>query len=435
MSETTNGLNRRELLGASATAALLAAAAKTVYADAPAPTSKPANSRLGVGFIGAGSRSGAHTGCLNYLKEKQNMPIDFVAVCDVYKPRMDKVKETFGMEQATMDYRELLANPKVDIVVITSPDHWHGYHAMDALKAGKHVYCEKPVTHWSQFELTKQLAELAAKSDRAFQLGSQGMSDSVWHQMKQLVKEGLIGKPVFGETSYFRLGDWGERGMAVPDKNAKPGPDLNWETFLGDRPKCEFNVDRFFRWRLFEEYAGGPVTDIYPHCATQIVDILGVDFPEKVVALAGVDRYKYELRTVPDCHNLIARYPNDVTISVLGTFANQFNSSEGHRGSGSRMPIIRGWDGTLTIDKNQKDIVFTPNSGANKPRKTIPIERGENMTYHWMNLIDCVQKGNKNTWSPMDLAYKTQTMFIMAMLSYKHEKVVKFDAKEQKIIM
>jgi predicted dehydrogenase len=429
-------MTRREFLRTTTAAgAALAAVSQAAY-PAPSPaTSRAANERLGVGFIGAGSRSGSHIGCLNYLREKQGLPVDLVAVCDVYRPRMERAKQEHKMAQGTMDYRELLANPKVDVVCISTPDHHHGYQAIDAIRAGKDVYCEKPLSHWSQFELIKRLAETVAKSDRVFQLGTQGMSDSVWHQMKQLVKDGLIGRPVFGETSFFRLGDWGERGMEVPDKNAKPGADLNWEAFLGDRPKREFTVDRFFRWRLFEDYAGGPVTDIYPHCATQIVDILGVSFPEKVVAIGGIDRYEYELRDVPDAFNLLARYSEKVTISVLGSFANAYNSSDGSRGSGSRVPIIRGWDGTLTIDRNQKEIVFTPTDGSGKERKRVPIERGENMTDHWKNLIECCQKRQKTTWSPMDLAYRTQTMLIMAMLAHKNEKVVKFDAKEQKVIL
>ena len=156
--------------------------------------------------------------------------------------------------------------------------------------------------------------------------------------MKKLVTDGLIGKPIFGETSFFRLGDWGERGMHVDDPNAKPGPDLDWDAWLGDRPKAAFSVDRLFRWRLFMDYAGGPSTDLYPHCLTQIVDILGVGMPDSVVGIGGIERYDYELREVPDTFNLIAHFPEKVTISVLGTQGNDFNSPQGSRGAGQRLP-------------------------------------------------------------------------------------------------
>lgn len=310
---------------------------ETVRAQAPGP-----NSRLGVGIIGCGGRSGAHQGMLQALK-KEGMPIEFVAVCDVYRPHAERAQKRLGAGQLFMDHRELLARKDIDLVCIATPDHHHGYQAIDALQAGKHVYCEKPVTHWRQFDLTRKLADVAAASPCTFQLGTQAMSDGAWHQMKKLVKEGLIGKPLFGETGFFRIGDWGERGMHIDDPNAKPGPDLNWEAFLGDAPKRDFSVDRFFRWRLFEDYAGGPVTDLFPHCLTQVVDILGVGFPDTVVATAGIDRYTYELRDVPDTINLLAQYPEKVTISVLGTQANDFYPTP-QRGAGGHCPVIRGWD-------------------------------------------------------------------------------------------
>jgi len=406
-------------------------------AAAPA-SAKPAGAkgRLGVGFIGAGGRSGAHMDCVKHLKDNEKYPVELVAVCDVYRPRMEAKKTEYGIAKGYMDHRELLADPNVDVVFIATPDHHHGYQAIDAVLAGKDVYCEKPVTHWSQFELTRRLADVVAKSDRVFQLGSQAMSDSAWHQMKQLVKEGLIGRPVFGETSFFRLGDWGERGMPVDDPNAKPGPDLNWEAFLGDRPKRPFNVDRFFRWRLFEDYAGGPGTDIYPHCLTQVVDILGVGFPESVVAVGGIDRFDYELREVPDSFSLIARYPEKVTISVLGTFANDYNSVEGERGSGARMPTIRGWDGALHIDRNNREIVFTPvrEQGAKAPKR-IPIERGEDFGYYIQSFLDCCRTRNKATLSGMDLAFRTQTVLQMAMLALRNKKAAMFDPRERRILI
>jgi predicted dehydrogenase len=222
--------------------------------------------------------------------------------------------------------------------------------------------------------------------------------------------------------------------MPVDDPQAKPGKDLNWHAFLGDRPKREFSVDRFFRWRLFEDYAGGPVTDLYPHCLTQVIDILGVGFPESVVALGGIHRYSYELRDVPDTFNLIAQYPENVTITVMGTQANDFNTTE-MRGSGQRCPVIRGWDGSLTIEKN-KEIMFTPVrvKDAKQPQQ-VAIEHPEDNVEHWRNLIACCRERNKNTWSPMDLAFRTQTVLHMAMFAHKQKQTAMFDNRKKEIVL
>ena len=394
------------------------------------------NSRLGVGFIGCGNRAGSHMKMLEQLKTDGKLPVEFAAVCDVYRPRLKKAQARLNAASAYMDHRELLADKGVDMVCIATPDHHHGYQAIAALQAGKHVYCEKPVTHWRQFALTKKLAAVAAQSNCAFVCGAQAMSDGAWMVMKKLVQDGLIGQPLFGETSFFRIGDWGEMGMHVDDPNAKPGADLNWDAFLGDAPKQKFSADRFFRWRLFEDYSGGPATDVYPHCLTPVVDILGVGFPKTVVAVGGIERYPAAPREVPDTFSLLAHYPEKVTISVLGTEANDFNSALPNRGAGQRAPTIRGWDGSLTVDRDNKEILFTAlRTKDAKPDQRFPIAHGENNIALWRNLIECAQKGTKDTWSPMNLAFRVQTVLQMASLAYRQDKVAHFDAKEQKIII
>ena len=422
-----NLLSRRNFMQKTGAAATAISVAPMIAKSSPASP----NDTLGIGVIGTGGRGNSHLRMLKQLKQNGEN-IQIVAVCDIYRPRREKAAKEYNAK-AYDDHRQLLDDKNVDIVCIATPDHIHGYQAIDAIKAGKDVYCEKPITHWRQFELTKKLLRVVQEHDQVFQLGTQAMSDSVWHQMKALVKEGLIGQPLFGETGFFRVGDWGERGMPIDDPNAQPGKDLNWEAFLGDSPKRDFSVDRFFRWRLFEDYAGGPVTDLYPHSLTQVIDILGVDMPESVVALGGIHRYDYELREVPDTFNLLAQYPEHVTISVLGTQANDYNTGV-QRGSGQKIPIIRGWDGSLTIAPNNKEIIFTPlrQKGAKAPQR-IPIDHGEDNLEHWRNLIHCSRDRSKNTWSPMELAFRTQTVLQMAMLANRGKRTVFYDKKEMSL--
>jgi predicted dehydrogenase len=387
-----------------------------------------ANERIGIGFIGCGGRSQAHLQTVHYLKNN-GANVDIVAACDVYRPRMQRVAEGYKAKGYT-DYRELLEDPHVDVVCIATPDHHHGYQAIDAIKAGKDVYCEKPVTHWRQFDLTKRLARQVAESDRVFQLGTQGMSDGAWKQMRDLVKDGLIGRPVHAECGYFRVGDWGERGMPIDDKNAKPGSELNWEAFLGESPKRAFDVSRFFRWRMYKDYAGGPSTDLYPHSLTPVVSILGVGMPRMAVATGG--KFRYEERDVPDTFNMLIDYPEKITVAVLGTQAND-NPGLSGRGSGGRIPVIRGWDGTLTVEGN--NIVFTPAQGSTKKAERFAIEHGEDFVGYWRKFLDCCRDREKETLSTMDLAYRVQTALQMAMWGFVESEVAKFDADLEKIVL
>ena len=318
----------------------------------------------------------------------------------------------------------------MDVICISTPDHHHGYQAIDAIKAGKHVYCEKPVTHWRQFELTKRLARVVRESDRTFLLGTQGMADTAWHQMRKLVQDGLIGQPIHAECGYFRVGDWGERGMPIDDPNAKPGPDLNWDAFLGDAPQRPFDVSRFFRWRMYEDYAGGPSTDLFPHSLTPLLYVLGVEMPSMVVATGG--KFRYQEREIPDTFNMLIDYPQGITVAVLGTQGNDYYGTGG-RGAPGRIPLIRGWDGTLTIQGNE--IVFVPAQGSDKKPQRFGIEHGEDFTDYWRKFLACCRAGTKDTQSPMDLAYHTQTALQMGMMGLREGKTARFDPERERIVL
>ena len=427
LSNRKSDLTRRQFIRRTGMAA--AVAATTVSSRHFVGKVLGANERIGIGFIGCGGRSQAHLQTVHYLKSQQGADVEIVAASDVYRPRMQKVVEGYKAK-GYVDYRELLADKNVDVVCIATPDHHHGYQALDAVRAGKDVYCEKPVTHWRQFELTKKLAAEVKKSGRVFQLGTQGMSDGAWHQMKKLIQDGLIGQLVHAECGYFRVGDWGERGMPIDDPNAKPGPDLNWEEFLGDAPKRPFDVSRVFRWRMYEDYAGGPSTDLFPHVLTPVVFMLGVAMPSMVVATGG--KFRYQEREIPDTFNMLIDYPEKLTVAVLGTQANDYPAI-GARGSAQRIPVIRGWDGTLTVQGEK--IVFIPAEGSNKKPQQFAIEYGEDFVGYWQKFLDCCRSRKQETLSPMDLAYYVQTALQMGMLGFRAGKAARFDTAKEEIVL
>ncbi len=425
-SASVNRTTRRDFMRTAGTAA----AAWTVGAGLAARPARGrvigANDRINFAMIGCGGEGNALLSMVKVLKD-QGTNVEITAVCDVYRPRLEKTAERYKAK-AYSTHQELLADASIDVVGIATPDHIHGYQIIDAVKAGKDVYCEKPVTHWRQFELTKRLFHEVSKSDRVFQLGSQYMSDSAWMQARQMIKEGLIGRPVHAEVSFFRVGDWGERGMPIDDPDAQPGPDLNWEAFLGDSPKREFDVSRYFRWRMYWDYAGGPATDLYPHCLSQVIYMLGVKMPSLAVGTGG--KLRYEEREVPDTCNMLVEYPEKISVSMVGTQANDYPGAKPRPPACS--PIIRGWEGALTFEG--EEIVFTPVQGTRKEGKRVKIERPFDHIRHMKNLLDCCRTREKPEY-PVDLAYYTQTPLQMGILSLREGKVARFDAAAEKIVL
>jgi predicted dehydrogenase len=405
------------------TMSTLAAAAPAFSAMGQSASSP--NDRLGVALIGCGGRGNSHLERVAELKQ-EGASVEVVAVCDAYRPRMTKTAEKYGAK-AYSDYRELLQDPAVDVVCIATPDHIHGQQAIDSVQSGKHVYCEKPITHWRQFELTKKLAEVVRASDRVFQVGAQGLSDGAWMKMRDLVKEGLIGQPIHAECGYFRVGDWGERGMPIDDPQAQPGPDLDWKAFLGDSPERDFDVSRFFRWRMYEDYSGGPATDLFPHSLSPVIHILDLKMPSMVVATGG--KFRYEEREVPDTFNTLIDYPEKVTVAVLGTQGNDYSALE-NRGAPGRVPVVRGWEGSLTVQGSE--VVFIPAEGANKEPRKYPIEKFGDTKAHWQNLFDCIRTGQAPNHT-MELGYHVQTALQMGVLALREGRVAHFDAAAETI--
>jgi predicted dehydrogenase len=416
-SVASKATNRRGFLQ---TAAATAAAAsvfrpKFTIADEGA---KGANERLGIGLIGNGGRyQTAHQGIVLDLKAKGRC--EPVAVCDVYAPRVQAAAQATG-GKIYRDYKELLADPRVDVVCIATPDRHHAPMAIDAVRAGKDVYCEKPLTHWSQIGLARQLAEEAEKHKRIVQVGTQYVADNAYAQVRKLLKDGIIGRVVHVQAGYFRRGDWGER-MPIPDPNAKPGPDLDWERFLGDAPRRDFDVSRFFQWRLFWDYAGGPATDLLVHVFTPVFCLLELDYPERVMGGGGTFQYN---REVPDQCNIIADYAGGPSVALMNSLSN-FTGID---------TIIRGTNGLIKfgdIEHPGKGIRIVP---ADKGVKevTIPWQGMGDTGKLWSNLLDCVRSRQK-PYSPIDIAVRVQAPLNMAILSHRASKVAKFNKQTMAI--
>ena len=380
-------------------------------------SARGANDRPGVGFIGTGGRCGAHINIVNGFKPQNKAQP--VAVCDVYGPRVRAASEKTGGATIYRRHQDLLADKNVDIVCIATPDRHHAPQAIDAVRARKDVYVEKPLTHWTQFDLARQLAEEAAKNKCIVQVGTQYMADTAYGKVLKLIKEGVIGKPIQVQAGFFRRGDWGER-MHIPDANAKPGPDLDWEQFLGEAPKVDYTVSRFFQWRLYWDYSGGPSTDLLVHTYTPIFCMLGVDYPERTVGMGGMWQYK-GLREVPDTFNMTIDYPGGPSVVLMNTLSNETGCQS----------FIRGTNGMLKFEG--KRIVIQPH-GAKEPSHVIQSQGFGDTGKLWLNLLECVQT-RRPPLSPVDVGARVQAPLNMAILSYRENKVARFDLKQERILL
>ncbi|MFO7904289.1 MAG: Gfo/Idh/MocA family oxidoreductase, partial [Pirellulaceae bacterium] len=345
--------------------------------------------------------------------------VEPVAVCDVYRPRLVAASKKLGGATMYDKHEELLQDPKVDVVCIATPDRLHAVQAIDALNAGKDVFCEKPLTHWTQFDLAKKVEQAAERNKGIVQVGTQYMADENYAKVSRMIKDGIIGKPVHCQLGYFRRGDWGER-MRIPDPNAKPGPDLNWERFLGDAPKVPYTVSRFFQWRLYWDYAGGPATDLLVHTFTPVFCVLDLDYPERV--LGGGGGFQYD-REVPDQCNIVADYKDGPSVVMMNSLSN-------YTGIETK---IRGTNGIVILDgKGIRIVPIDPESGKETDEIRLEWNGMGDTSKLWANLLECV-KTRRQPFSPISAAVRVQAPLNMGIIGERENKVVMFDFENQSL--
>ena len=222
--------------------------------------------------------------------------VELVAVCDVYKPRLEDAKKLWG-EHIVLerDYRKILNDPNIDAVIIATPDHWHQRIAVEALKKGKHVYCEKPIIH--KRSEGSALIRAQRESGKVFQMGTQGVSAVGMHMAKALLQMGAIGKLNFVDAR-FSASPGALNGFKAPIEATTDN--LWWERFIGEAPKEPFNPQRFFAWRNWSDYGTGLAGDLFVHVLASIHFITGCSKPRKVYSDGDILYYTDGSRDTPD---------------------------------------------------------------------------------------------------------------------------------------
>jgi predicted dehydrogenase len=268
--------------------------------------------------------------------------VKFVAACDLYSGRLDHAKELYGKDlHTTKSYKEILDRPDIEAVIIATSDHWHDRISIEAMKKGKHVYCEKPMVH--KLEEGAEVIATQKKTGKVFQVGSQRVSSIVTLKAKELFESKVIGDLVLVETYMDRQGGRGAWQYSIPT-DAKSGT-VDWENFVGDAPKIPYDPVRFFRWRNYQDYGTGIAGDLFVHLFSGLHTVTSSKGPNRIYATGGL-RYWKDGRDVPDIICGLYDYPATDKHPAFN-LQMRVNFADGSR-SGERLRLI-GTDGVITL--------------------------------------------------------------------------------------
>jgi predicted dehydrogenase len=258
------------------------------------------NDRVRIALIGAGGQGSGDT--RNALSAGG---VELAAVADIYDGRLKRAREVWGEQVfTTRDYREVLARKDVDAIFIGTPDHWHSTIAIDAMNAGKDVYCEKPMVQ--QLSQGAQMIEAQKRTGRIVQVGSQRVSSIVYGKAKEMLAAGAIGELNMVEAWVDRNSAIGAWQYSIPP-DASPA-NIDWDRFLGQAPKVPFEPVRLFRWRNYRDYGTGVPGDLFVHLISGLHFATNSLGPNRVYATGGL-RFWKDGRDVPDVMIALYDYP------------------------------------------------------------------------------------------------------------------------------
>jgi predicted dehydrogenase len=361
-----------------------------------------ANDTVRVGVIGAGHRM---KGLLDAADKVT--PYQIAAVSDVYAPSRDAVRErSNGLASTHLDYREVLEKD-VDAVIIASPDHWHVPMAVEALKAGKDVFLEKPVTH--TIEEGAVLTKAVRSGKQILQCGMQQRSWTHFRDAVDLIQAGSLGRVVQVRTYWWQ--NYQRNWPAKPiDEQA-----LDWKLWLGSAPDQPFSDEKFNHWRWFWNFGGGAMTDLFTHWIDVVHWAMKVDQPRHAQMLA--DKYVFEQWDCPDTIQASFRYPGfDVVYEGMMSSSIDDGGLE-----------FRGTEATLKIDRSRFAV---HREGAPNDQNPVLSERSyrDGTISHMENFFECI-KTRKEPNAPVETGVAAARAGQIGNLAYSHGGQTAWPAK------
>lgn len=407
----------------------------------------PAEGAVRLGIVGAGIRG------LELMQESMAAGGKIVVVCDLYDGHLQRAQEIQPNTPTTKDYREVVGRNDIDAVIVATSDHWHVPVATAAMKAGKDVYCEKPMSHTIPEAL--EMVRVSRDTKRLVQVGSQSVSMESTHKGKQWYDAGEIGRVFMVECSIFRpnaIGAW--RYPVPPDASPKT---IDWERYLGNAPKRPFDAARFFQFRNWWDYGTGIVGDEYVHLLSRVHYLMNVKYPQTAVANGGI--YKWEGdRDVPDIHNTLYDY-GKFQVQVSANLVTNYEGGEIVRFMGDKGTIVLTEEDAKLLPYNPKEDYGYPLESwpkANRDQfiaahKDDPLadvgtadqqpkrepqtftQQREGTQDHFKNLFACI-RSREQPIENVDFGCGTAVACHMANVSYRNGgKRVAWDAEKEKL--
>lgn len=420
--ESSAGETRRSFLKKTATAAAAVSAVnlfKTpVYGQSQAPSTGRvigANDRIHVGYIGTGKQGMRHVQ-LQKLHAKENN-IAQVATCDLYQKHLDTSRNYIGLKEADAyrDYRRLLERKDIDAIVAAPVDNWHAQVSLDALSAGKHVFCEKPMSRYLAEAFG--VYDAVRRTGKTYVIGSQGCMDPKWHKAAEWAKAGRLGPLVWGQSSYCRNNKNNSEWTFPIDPDANVH-NLDWDMWLGRAPKIPFNPEHYACWHKYYAYNSGIIGNLLPHRFMPMMIASGdVQFPRRVTC-TGTRKVSTD-REVTDTTHILAEFPNGLTLVVAGSTVNEIGLPD----------MLRGRKATIHFASQGNKLRLEPESifaddlvgeDFSDPQATEQIPILEK------NFFDCIRCG-KTPDANVELAIRAHTVMCMAEMSERLGLALFFD--------
>jgi predicted dehydrogenase len=377
----------------------------------PSVSVRGANDRVRIAVIGTGGRA---RGLMNLLKTIPG--VEMTAVCDVYEPRLLQAAEIAGTSAIKVsDYRRILDNREIDAVLIGSPDHWHKTMTIDAVRAGKDVYIEKPVSH--TIEEGVEMIKAIEASKQVVQTGTQQRSWEHWILGKQIIDSGKLGQITFVHTYWYQHARAGTYAPVALEK-------LDWKQWLGSARDQPFRPERFYQWRHFWDFGGGCLTDLMTHWIDVVHWYLNVDAP--VSAVSSGHNYNIKIWEAPDTVSTTLEFPN-FTCAYLGTYVSRVDDGGLE---------FRGELGTLKIDRAR--LVFYRDAadyaaGSLTPEPEILVRSsGDGSVAHLRNWLDCI-RSRKTPNANMRVAHHAARTAHIANAALRARRAVRWNNSSERV--